>query len=68
MTPDLDIWRAATLLLKEHGEDAEIVAAQRADQMLERSDHDGQLVWLRIRRAIAALYPSVNGRAFCRSY
>ena len=32
-----------------------IVAAKRADEMLERGDRDGQLVWLRIRRAIAEL-------------
>src|SRR5436309_3524822 len=28
---DIDIWRAANLLIKQHGENAEIVAAQRAD-------------------------------------
>jgi hypothetical protein len=39
----------------EHGADAEIVSARRADEMLERGDHDGQLVWLRIRRAIVEL-------------
>jgi hypothetical protein len=68
MTSDLDISRAATLLLKQHGQDAGIVASQRADLMLERGDRDGQLVWLRIRRAIAALYPGVNASSFCRSY
>ena len=31
MTPGIDIWRAANLLIKQHGENAEIVAAQRAD-------------------------------------
>ena len=35
MTPDIDIWRAANLVIKQHGENAEIVAAQRADLMLE---------------------------------
>jgi len=53
MIPDRDIWRAANLLIREHKADAEVVAARRADEMLERGDHDGQLVWLRIRRAIA---------------
>jgi hypothetical protein len=53
MVSDLDIWRAANLVIQQHGEKAEIVAAQRADLMLERGDRDGQLVWLRIRRAIA---------------
>ena len=34
MIPDRDIWRAANLLTREHGADAEMVAA-RADEMLE---------------------------------
>jgi hypothetical protein len=52
---DLDIWRAANLLIGLHGADAEPKAAQRADLMLTRGDRDGQLVWMRIRRAIVAL-------------
>jgi hypothetical protein len=54
MIPDRDIWRAANLLIREHNADAEIVAARRADEMLERGDRDGQVVWLRInnKRAI----------------
>ena len=63
MTPDIDIWRAATLLMKQHGENAEIVAAQRADLMLERGDPEGRLVWLRIRRAIAELQAAPSGPA-----
>ena len=55
MIPDRDIWRAANLLIREHGADAEIVAARRADEMLERGDRDGQLVWLGIRQAIVQL-------------
>ncbi len=34
MTPDLDIYRAANLLVKQHGEDAPIHVAMRADAML----------------------------------
>jgi hypothetical protein len=55
MIPDRDIWRAANLLICKHGADAEIVAARRADEMLERGDRDGQLVWGRIGRVIAEL-------------
>ena len=55
MIPDRDIWRAANLLIREHGVDAEVVAARRADEMLERGDRDGQRVWLGIRRAIVQL-------------
>jgi len=55
MIPDLDIWRAANLLIRQHGADAELEAAKRADLMLERGDLDGQSLWRRIRRAIVEL-------------
>jgi hypothetical protein len=55
MILDCDIWRVANLLIRKHGADAELVAARRADEMLERGDRDGQLVWLRILRAIVEL-------------
>ena len=61
MISDLDIWRAANLLIRRHGEDAEIEAAKRADQMLERGDLDGQVVWKRIRRAIVELQAPAKG-------
>jgi hypothetical protein len=41
MISDLDIWRAANLVIRQHGADAEIIAAQRTDLMLERADRDG---------------------------
>jgi hypothetical protein len=61
--PDIDIWRAATLLVRQHGDDAEIVAAQRSDEMLDRGERDGQLVWLRIMRAVAELQAAPSGPA-----
>ncbi len=45
MTPNLDIYRTANLLVKQHGEDAPIHAAMRADAMLEAGDLDGYAVW-----------------------
>jgi hypothetical protein len=54
-TNNRDIWRAANLLIRKHRADAEVVAARRADEMLERGDREGQLVWLRIMRAIVEL-------------
>ena len=63
MTLDIDIWRAANLIMKQHGENAEIVAAQRADLMIERGDPEGRVVWLRIRRAIAELQVAPSGPA-----
>ena len=62
MIPESDIWRAANLLIREHRADAEVVAAQRADEMSERGDHDGQLVWCRIRRAISELLAAPVGK------
>ncbi len=55
MTPDLDIYRSANLLVKQHREDAPIHAAMRADTMLEAGDLDGYAVWKRILRAVEAL-------------
>jgi hypothetical protein len=61
MTPEIDIWLAASLPIERPGAEAEIVAAQRADEMLERGDRDEQLVWLRIRRAIVRCRPRQRG-------
>jgi hypothetical protein len=62
MIPDRDIWRAANLLIREHAAEAEIVAARRVVEMLERGDRDGQLAWVRIRRAIVELQPAPVGK------
>jgi hypothetical protein len=62
MITDRDIWGAANLLIREHKADAEVVAARQADQMLERGDREGQLVWLRIRRAIVELQAAPVGK------
>jgi len=55
MVSNLDIWRAANLLIREYGDDAELEAVRRQDLMLDRNDDEGRLVWARIRRAIEAL-------------
>lgn len=52
---DLDIWRAAHLMLKQHGEDAAFQAAQRADALLADGDVEGEIVWKRIVAAIKDL-------------
>lgn len=62
MISDLDIWRAANLIINQYGVDAEIEAARKADLMLERGDRDGQLVWMRVTRAIVALTATPLGR------
>jgi len=52
---DLDIYRSANPLVKQHGEDAPIEAAMRADAMLETGDLDGLVVWRRIVKAVEEL-------------
>ncbi len=55
MTLDLDIYRSAQVLVKQHGDDAPIEAAMRADAMLEKGDLEGYAVWKRILRAVGEL-------------
>ncbi len=55
MIADLDIYRSANVLIREHGTGAALEAAQRADAMLERGDMDGCTVWKRIVRAVEEL-------------
>ncbi len=55
MIPDLDIYRAANVIIKQYGPDAPIHAAMRADAMLEAGDLDGAAVWKRILRAVEEL-------------
>ncbi len=55
MVSDLDVFRSAHLLVKQHGAEATIHAAMNADAMLDRGDLDGERVWLRIIRAIREL-------------
>lgn len=55
MTSDLDIYRTADLLVKQHGDEAPIHAAMRADELLDRGDIEGQAVWKRILRAVEEL-------------
>ena len=47
MTPDLDIYRSANVLIREHGQDAALEAARCADAMLAKGDMEGAIVSLR---------------------
>ena len=40
-----DVFTAAKLLIDQHGDGAGLVAAQRADQMLDQGDLNGAMVW-----------------------
>ncbi len=52
MTSDLDIYRTASVLIREHSEDAALEAAQRADVMREKGSLDGQRMWKRVLAAV----------------
>jgi hypothetical protein len=56
MTPALDIYRAANVLVQRYGaEQAALMAAQRIDALLELGDVDGQVVWKGILHAVQEL-------------
>jgi len=55
VTGDIDIWRAAKLLVDRHGDEAPVHAAMRADELLAEGDVDGQRIWKRILGAIEEL-------------
>ena len=55
VTSDIDIYRTANVLIRDHGDKAAIHAAIRADEMLDVGDRDGQRVWMRIIEAIETL-------------
>ncbi|SMF51241.1 hypothetical protein SAMN06265365_117108 [Tistlia consotensis] len=52
MSSDLDIFRSAALLIRDHGEVAAAVAARRADALLDTGDLEGCHLWNRIVEAI----------------
>lgn len=61
MISEIDIYRAANLVIERHGADAVIEAARLIDRMLDRGDREGQIVWRRIVRAIEALQAPASG-------
>ena len=52
MITDLDIYRTVNLLINQHGDEAPIHAAMKADAMLNKGDMEGRSVWLRIVKAV----------------
>lgn len=61
MTLDIDIWRSANVLVKQHGEDAAIIVAQRADALLAEGDVEGQRMFKQIVKAINELQSDKPG-------
>ena len=55
MPSDLDIYRTANVLVREHGDKARVRAAVRHDELREAGDLDGCAVRKRIIRAVDEL-------------
>jgi hypothetical protein len=52
---DPDLFRAAPLLIEQYGDDADIRAADRADELLDEGDTEGSALWQRVLEAIDEL-------------
>ena len=55
MIPDIDIWRAANLMLKRYGEKALEESAAPTDELAAQDDYNGAAVWRRITDAVGQL-------------
>jgi hypothetical protein len=53
--PDIDIWRAAQLMLKRFGDKALEESAARADELAADNDFHGHATWRRITEAVSQL-------------
>jgi hypothetical protein len=53
--PEIDIWRAAALMLKRYGEKALEESAARVDELATAGDDGGVAVWRRIADAVGQL-------------
>ena len=51
----------ATLLIKQHGDNAEVMTSLRVDQMAGRADDEGRALWVRIKRAVEELQARPSG-------
>jgi hypothetical protein len=53
MIPEIDIWRAAQLMLKRYGDNALTESVTRADELAAGDDHNGAATWRRIATAVS---------------
>jgi len=61
MLTDCEVTRAASAMVSEYGEGAEVQAAKYADLMLGQSNRAALVIWSRIWRTIAENYPAPTG-------
>jgi hypothetical protein len=55
LIPEIDIWRAAQLMLKRYGDNALEESAARANELALAGDDDGAATWRRIMAAVEQL-------------
>ena len=55
MISEIDIWRVASLMLKQYGGEADIESAIRAEEFADAGDRASEAVWRRIIDAIGQL-------------
>ena len=53
--PEIDIWRAAQLMLKRYGDNALNESVARADELAAGDDQNGAATWRRIAVAVVQL-------------
>ena len=57
---DWELWACGNQMLDQHGDDAAVQAALRADALLETDDQRGHEVWCAIVRKIEKLQDNVG--------
>ena len=55
MIPEIDIWRAANLMVKRYGDKALEESSTRIDELAADGDHDRADTWRRITTAVEQL-------------
>ncbi len=60
---EADIWRAAQLMIETHGDQAELQAALKTEEMLGQGDPVGRDTWKNIMNAIIVLREATPGVA-----
>ena len=55
MIPEIDIWRAAQLMIKRYGDQAFKESSDRAAELRLAGDDDGAATWHRIMEAVTQL-------------
>jgi len=56
---EIDIWRAAALMMKRFGDNAPIEIGKRADELANAGDDAGAAIWRRIEDAVEKLASTI---------